>query len=70
MEWNLCQHKNQFHTKELVLLKSYLMHVRLRMDACTISSLGTRVFKAIVYKPFYLLLLNSITITVGNPESI
>ena len=36
---NQCHHKNQFHTKVLLLLKSYLIHVHLKSDAFTISSL-------------------------------
>ena len=79
-EWNLCEHKNQFHSKESVLLKSYLIHVHLRRDVFNVSLLCIyiglfieneyctyRVFKTIGCKLFYLLLLNSIPISIGNP---
>ena len=79
---NQCHHKNQFHTKVLVLLKSYLIHVHLKGDASTISSLRIyiklfveklcctcRIFRAIGCKLLYLLLQIYIAVCVGNPGS-
>ena len=82
MQWTLCENKNQFYVKELVLLKFCMIHLHLRRDVFTISSLCIhirlfmknvyctyRVFKAIECKLFCLLLLNSIPISAGNPGS-